>query len=214
VVDTKRRIIDYGDIITAGGFLAWVDVGLLLMERIFGETEGAEIARFFISEPTAPDMRFFPPGFMPAPAHGDSAVQKAQEWVHMRDGRGISLAAMAAAAGLERRTFLRRFAHATGTTPLGYSRAVRMARARELLESGNTPQKDIARSLGYKDVASFARVFRRATGSAPGAYRKQFGPNDASPDERRGRSRQSAGGANSVHAFHRRKRRAAESTAR
>jgi transcriptional regulator GlxA family with amidase domain len=214
VVDTKRRIIDYGDIITAGGFLAWVDVGLLLMERIFGETEGAEIARFFISDPAARDARSFPLGFAPAPAHGDSAVQKAQEWVHMRDGRGISLAAMAAAAGLERRTFLRRFAHATGTTPLGYSRAVRIARARELLESGNTPQKDIARSLGYKDVASFARVFRRATGSAPGAYRKQFGPNDGSPDESHGRSRQSGSGTNSVQAFHSRKRRAGQTAAR
>jgi AraC-like DNA-binding protein len=33
----------------------------------------------------------------------------------------------------------------------------------------------IAQSLGYRDVASFARVFRKATGTAPGAYRKQFG---------------------------------------
>jgi len=30
-VDTNQRIIDDGDIITAGGFLAWVDVGLLLV---------------------------------------------------------------------------------------------------------------------------------------------------------------------------------------
>ena len=29
-VDTNQRIIDDGDIITAGGFLAWVDLGLLL----------------------------------------------------------------------------------------------------------------------------------------------------------------------------------------
>ena len=28
VVDTNRRVIDHGDIITAGGFLAWVDLGL------------------------------------------------------------------------------------------------------------------------------------------------------------------------------------------
>jgi AraC-like DNA-binding protein len=82
---------------------------------------------------------------------------------------------MAAAAGLERRTFLRRFANATGMTPIEYCRAVRIARARELLECGNTPQKEIAQSLGYKDVASFARVFRKVTGLAPGAYRKRFG---------------------------------------
>ena len=74
----------------------------------------------------------------------------------MRDGWDVSLASMAAEAGLERRTFLRRFAKATGMTPIEYCRAVRIARARELLEGGNTPQKEIAQSLRYRDVASFA----------------------------------------------------------
>jgi transcriptional regulator GlxA family with amidase domain len=97
----------------------------------------------------------------------------------MRDGRGVSLAAIATAAGLERRTLLRRFASATGMTPIEYCRAVRVARARELLEEGDTSQKQIAQSLGYKDVASFARVFRKAVGS--GAYRKRFGRNGISP---------------------------------
>jgi transcriptional regulator GlxA family with amidase domain len=90
---------------------------------------------------------------------------------------------MAAAAGLERRTFLRRFANATGRTPIEYCRAVRIARARELLECGNTPQKEIAQSLGYKDVASFARIFRKVTGLAPGAHRRWFGMNAVSPDD-------------------------------
>ena len=58
----------------------------------------------------------------------------------MKDGRGVSLAAMATAAGLERRTLLRRFASATGMTPIEYCRAVRIARARELLEGGDTSQ--------------------------------------------------------------------------
>jgi AraC-like DNA-binding protein len=102
--------------------------------------------------------------------------------VHIRDGRDISLTAMAAAAGLERRTFLRRFANATGMTPIEYCRAVRIARARELLEFGTTRQKQIAQSLGYENVASFARVFRKVTGWAPGAYRKRFGVNALSPD--------------------------------
>ena len=65
--------------------------------------------------------------------------------------------------------------------PIEYCRAVRIARARELLEGGDTSQKQIAQSLGYKDVASFARVFRKAVGSAPGAYRKRFGRNGISP---------------------------------
>jgi transcriptional regulator GlxA family with amidase domain len=182
VVDTKRRIIDHGDIISAGGFLSWVDVGLFLIERLLGAAVRAETARFVLSDPTASEARHFA-GFPPRQSHGDTAVLKAQEWVHIRDGRDVSLTSMAAAAGLERRTFLRRFANATGMTPIEYCRAVRIARARELLESGNTPQKVIARSLGYKDVASFARVFRKVTGLAPGAHRKKFGLNSVSADD-------------------------------
>jgi transcriptional regulator GlxA family with amidase domain len=173
-VDTNQRTIDDGDIITAGGFLAWVDVGLLLVDKILGGTVRAETARFICSDPAASEARYFP-GFAARQAHGDTAVLKAQEWVHIRDGRDVSLASMAAAARLERRTFLRRFANATGMTPIEYCRAVRVARARELLECGNTPQKEIAESLGYKDVASFARVFRKVSGLAPGAHRKRFG---------------------------------------
>jgi transcriptional regulator GlxA family with amidase domain len=182
VVDTNRRLIDHGDIITAGGFLAWVDLGLYLVGRILGPSLRVETARFVLSDPAADEARYFT-GFAPPQTHGDKAVLKAQEWVHMRDGRGVSLAAMATASGLGRRTLLRRFARATGMSPIKYCRGVRIARARELLEGGDTSQKQIAASLGYKDVASFARIFRKAVGSAPGAYRKRFGRHGISPTD-------------------------------
>ena len=159
-------------LVTAARFLSWVDLCLFLVERILGPAIGAETARF--ENPSAGEARYFN-GFAPPRAHGDRAVLKAQEWVQMRDGRGVSLAALATAAGLERRTLLRRFASATGMTPIEYCRRVRIARAREVLEGGEISQKEIAESLGYKDVASFTRAFRKAVGWAPGAYRKRFG---------------------------------------
>jgi transcriptional regulator GlxA family with amidase domain len=182
VVDTNRRIIGHGDIITAGGFLSWVDLGLFLVGRILGPAVRAETARVVLDGREASEARYFT-GFAPPQTHGDGAVLKAQEWVHMRDGRGVSLAALATAAGLERRTLLRRFASATGMTPIEYSRRVRIARARELLGGGELSQKEIAQALGYSDVASFARVFRKAMGETPGTYRKRFGGQDiSSPD--------------------------------
>lgn len=168
----NRRIIDYGDIVTAGGFLSWVDVGLFLVDKILSPAMRAKTARFVLSD-EAGEARYFT-DFVPPQTHGDKAVLKAQEWAHMRDGQGITLAAMATVAGLEQRTLLRRFANATGMTPIEYCRAVRIARARELLEGGQLPQKEIAASLGYADVATFSRVFRRSTGLTPGAYRKRF----------------------------------------
>src|ERR1700747_3318307 len=134
----------------------------------------------FSDHPSRGQARYFA-GFAPPQTHRDRAVLKAQEWVHMRDGQGVSLAALATAAGLERRTLLRRFKSGTGMTPVQYSRRVRLARARELLEGGGLSQKEIAQSLGYSDVASFARVFRKDIGEAPGTYRKKFGRRGISP---------------------------------
>src|SRR6478735_4504918 len=52
LVDVNRRIIDHGDVVTAGGFLAWVDLGLFLIDEILGPAIRAETARFVLSDPT------------------------------------------------------------------------------------------------------------------------------------------------------------------
>jgi hypothetical protein len=74
LVDTDRRIIDHGDIISAGGFLSWIDLGLLLIERILGEPVGVETARFVLSDRAASEARYLS-GFAPPQTHGDKAVE-------------------------------------------------------------------------------------------------------------------------------------------
>lgn len=174
-VDTEARMIAHPGILTAGGFMAWVDVGLLLIGRLLGEAVEAETARFALAGRAAeplPDPAPLRTDINPLRAHGDAAIRKAQEHVHLRDGRDVTLAAMAAAAGLERRTFLRRFQNATGLTPIEYCRQVRIARAREFVEDGHLPLKGIAEKLGYADVSAFAKAFRRAYGTPPGLHRR------------------------------------------
>jgi transcriptional regulator GlxA family with amidase domain len=172
IVDREERIIEYPDILTAGGFMSWVDVGLLLVERLLGEVVRARTGQFLSAgaEDTADAA---PPRFVPPLGHGDAAIERAQRHAHLSDGRDVTVAAMAAAAGLSRRTFMRRFGRATGSTPQAYCQAVRLGRARELLEASALAPKEIAERLGYVDVSSFARAFRRVHGVPPAAYRQQ-----------------------------------------
>jgi transcriptional regulator GlxA family with amidase domain len=178
-VDLDARIIEYPDILTAGGFMSWLDVGLLIVERLLGDRVREETARFMLSDSARTGQPDASP-FMPPFAHGDLAVRRAQQQVHLKDGQGISLKLLATAAGLERRTLLRRFTEATGLSPIAYCRAVRIARACDLLDAGKLSQKEIAERLGYVDVSSFARAFRRTQGIAPGAFRRR---NAAPPPE-------------------------------
>ena len=170
VVDTNRRIIDYGDIITAGGFLAWVDVGLFLVDRILGPAMRAQTARFVLSDPAAGEARYFT-GFAPPQTHRDRAVLKAQEWVHMRDGRRVSLGAMAAAAGLERRTLLRRSRHCNRHDPdRVLSGCSRCPRARAPGGRGHLAEADcpIPRLQGCGLIcARFSQVSRVGAGGLP-----------------------------------------------
>lgn len=180
LIDLERRLLDDGDVITAGGFMAWVDVALLLIDRMLGKATRAETTRFLGADPAARKARYFA-GFTPLRSHHDAAVAKAQDWIHHRDGRGATLVCLAEVAQLELRTFHRRFTAATGLTPAKYCREVRIARARELLEFGKRPIKLIAESLGYEDVASFARAFNKVSGMPPATYRKRFGLGHSGP---------------------------------
>jgi transcriptional regulator GlxA family with amidase domain len=173
-VDAATRIFDGGDIITAGGFMAWIDLGLRVVNQLLGPTIGSETARFIAHDREVQEQRYLS-GFSPKLSHGDAAVLRVQHWLHGRDARRVSLASMAAHAKLEKRTFLRRFTSATGLTPLEYCRRVRIARARELLEFSKKTLKVIAWEVGYNDPDAFARAFQKATGLSPGSYRRKHG---------------------------------------
>lgn len=87
------------------------------------------------------------------------------------DGGFRSLDEVARAMHVSARTLKRRLAD-EGTSFSALLERARRARAEELLRSPRRTLDEIASELGYGDVASFSRAFRRWTGSAPGAWRK------------------------------------------
>lgn len=171
--DTDRLIIDDGDIITAGGMMAWTDLGLKLIDRFLGSSVMLATARFFLIDPAGREQRFYS-SFSPRLHHGDEAVLKVQHWLQKQGVRDVSLAAMAAHAGLEERTFLRRFRKATELNPTEYCQRLRVGKARELLELTSRTIDQVAFDVGYEDASSFRKVFQKVMGLKPSDYRKRF----------------------------------------
>jgi AraC-like DNA-binding protein len=66
---------------------------------------------------------------------------------------------------------LARYLESEDTSFRDLSLEVRTERARELLAEGQLSVTQIAYRLGYTDVASFVRSFRRQTGRTPGSLR-------------------------------------------
>ncbi len=173
-VTAGDMIVEDGDIITAGGMLAWTDLGLRLVHRVLGPTVLADTARFLLVDPSGREQRNYAT-FSPRLSHGDDAVLRVQHWLQAHRTEEINVTDLASRAGLESRTFLRRFHKATGLRPTEYLQALRIALARERLEFSRDTVERIAWNVGYKDPSAFRRVFQKLTGLSASAYRDRFG---------------------------------------
>lgn len=106
--------------------------------------------------------------------HNDFVVERAQECLRKHMAAEVSISDLARAVAVSERTLARKFTAAIGRTPLGYLQTLRLSAARSLLEAGDLTVEAIANQVGYADVSSFSRLFRREIGVSPGVYRRRF----------------------------------------
>ncbi|GGC68755.1 AraC family transcriptional regulator [Siccirubricoccus deserti] len=172
-MDAARLLIDDGDIITAGGAMAWTDLVLKLIDRHLGPVVMMETARRLLVDPPGREQSYYSV-FAPRLNHGDGAILKVQHWLQATGARDIDLATLAMQAGLEERTLLRRFQKATGLTTTEYCQRLRVGKARELLQSSPLTADQVAWEVGYADAGAFRKVFTRIVGLTPAEYRKRF----------------------------------------
>jgi AraC family transcriptional regulator len=84
----------------------------------------------------------------------------------------LPLAELASIARLSPSYFSRAFKGAAGQTPHAFILSRRIARARREMLKGAEPLAQIALGCGFADQAHLARVFRRAAGLTPTAWRR------------------------------------------
>ncbi len=124
------------------------------------------------------------PELLPPPARRRTPLQKwrlKRVFVHV-DGhlaRRITLADMAAAAGLTRMHFAAQFRAAMGMRPHDFVLRRRIDRARELLGDPERTLVDVALSVGFQTQAHFTTVFKRFAGETPHRWRRLAPGHDA-----------------------------------
>ncbi|MCP1240253.1 GlxA family transcriptional regulator [Acetobacter lovaniensis] len=172
-IDIDRLMIDGGDIISAGGLMSWIDLGLKLVGRFLGPVAMADTAHMMLVDPPGREQRYYS-GFLPCLTHGDAPILRAQHFLQAKEGKEVRLSVLADQAGLEERTFLRRFQKATGLTATDYAQRLRVAKAQELLQFGQLAIERVGWEVGYSDTGAFRKVFQRVVGLSPGEYRRRF----------------------------------------
>lgn len=161
------------ELVCSGASTTWHDLALYLIARFAGATAAQDVARMFAlqwhQDGLAPYMVF--EGRLD---HGDAEIESAQRWLADHFPVANPVEAMIQRSALAARTFKRRFAQATGLTPIAYVQRLRIEDAKRRLERTDAPVDEIGWRVGYEDAAFFRRLFKRTTGLAPGAYRKRF----------------------------------------
>jgi transcriptional regulator GlxA family with amidase domain len=161
------------ELVTSGASTTWHDLVLYLIARYAGATNAQHVARMFA-------LQWHQDGLTPYMVfegkrdHGDGEIQSAQDWVSTHFAVASPVEEMIRRSKLAERTFKRRFANATGLTPLAYVQRLRIEDAKRRLERTDASVDEISWRVGYEDAAFFRRLFKRVTGLAPGAYRRRF----------------------------------------
>ncbi len=161
-------------IVTAGGVTSWQDLALHIIARLCGRTEALRTAKVYL-------LAGHQDGQLPFASMGrciqknDATIARCQTWIAKNYTTTNPVGAMTEHAKLKPRTFTRRFKAATGLLPMEYVHTLRIEEAKRLLESTSAAGDNVGFQVGYEDPTFFRRLFKRAVGITPAAYRRKFG---------------------------------------
>jgi AraC family transcriptional activator FtrA len=166
--------VDDGDILTAAGSAAALDLGLHIVRRDYGAEVANSVTRrlVFSAHRDGGQKQFIE---RPMPDVADESLAPVLAWAQERLDQPITVTSMAAQAVVSPATLHRRFKSQLGTTPLAWLTRQRVALACRLIERGQSSLEAVARDSGLGTTVNLRTLMRRETGLTPTAYRRRFG---------------------------------------
>jgi AraC-like DNA-binding protein len=103
-------------------------------------------------------------------------LQRVREYVEKNLSEPISLRVAASAAGLEEKYFSAFFHRKTGICFRDWLAGRRVDRAIEILTQHDDTITSVAASVGFQDLRTFERSFKRLTGLTPREFKRSVAP--------------------------------------
>ena len=171
--DAARMICDTGDVITAGGFLAAVDLTLALVERICSRSLSREVGRLLLVDSVRQHQSVYATTLAPSPID-EPKMRRLHSWIDAHLSSAIAVDDMARVCNVSTRTFHRAFVKAHGFTPKKLLQLKRIERVRLILRDANVSVEEAIQKVGVSDVPSFRKVFQRELGLSPSEFRRRL----------------------------------------
>ena len=173
-VEPDPIFIQDGKVWTSAGVTAGIDLALALVEEDHGRALALAVARHlvvFLKRPGG-QAQF---SETLALQSSDDRFSQLHGWIAGHLEAPLTLARLAAKAGMSERSFARRYHQAIGLTPGRAIERLRVEAARQLLTETNLAFKRIADRCGFGTEETMRRSFLRVQGVGPQAYRARFG---------------------------------------
>jgi transcriptional regulator GlxA family with amidase domain len=169
-------LLEDGAIITTGAISSTFDLALHLIKRSLGADIASATARIaLLPKPRASQAPYVDAQLMAAPAASASASFSSHviQWLQKRLAEPYSLERLAQAFHVSPRTLMRRVKAETGHSPLTLLQQERVKKAKHLLSTTTWSLEKIVETVGYRDVATFTRLFAREVRETPARYRRR-----------------------------------------
>jgi two-component system response regulator YesN len=108
----------------------------------------------------------------------DPIIDYVFEYVEQHYEQGIYLEDLAGRLKITSGYLSTYFKEKTGTNFVDYLNGIRISRAQELLNVTDDKVRDISQRVGYQNINSFNRMFKKVTGLTPVEYRKKRVPGE------------------------------------
>lgn len=172
-LDPDVLFVDDGDVLTAAGAAAGVDLCLHIVRQDHGASVANRAARHCVVAPhrEGGQRQFIERAVPPEP---DTSTAAAREWALDHLGDKLALETLARQANMSVRTFTRRFRDETGRSPHEWLLTQRIDLARRLLENSDLTVEHVASTAGFGTSTGLRHHFQREVGLSPAAYRRTF----------------------------------------
>ena len=176
-VDPGVLFVEDDRVITSAGTAAGIDACLHHVRCELGAAAATTIARRMVVPPQRDGgQRQYVD--LPIPTSTSETLEPLLTWMREHLDQEQPIRELAKRSSMSERTFARRFAAETGTTPARWLLLQRLHHARHLLESTDVSIEAVAQRCGFGSAALLRHHFHGHVGVNPGDYRRSFACRD------------------------------------